>query len=168
MSKLSELQETLSELIDAGAGLGIEDQLDNFAVELSDSLIGGLEEWGESCQRLWADNAPWQTENLRDSVAYDTNEEDIEAWVGVDVDRLLSVAGQELPFRRCEYVFNQKGKIVTIDSQVMPDYDYTEEADKNAVSAGGANPPAGEGTPTPFIEEIWYVLAKNEQERIFA
>ena len=163
MSKLDNLQDALTKLSEAGAGLGLSEQLDDFGANLYEDLVSGIEQWGERCKSEWAEQAPWQTENLRNSIDYDTDLEELKVWVGVDVDRLLSVAGQTLPFKRRKYYYGEEVK----DSQVMPDYDYTYEANEVAVSAGKQNPAPGDGALTPFIEEIWHVIAQNEKERIF-
>lgn len=168
MTKADKLQDALEALGSAGVAAGFGDALYDTAADLYEDIFNSLEQWGENCERRWIDNAPWETGNLRDSIAYDIDVDNLESWVGVDVDTLLLPAGQERPFRRTEYYYKYGGgEPMVVDSQIMPDYDYTMKANENAVSAGGANPPAGKGVPTPFIDEIWRVIAAQEKERIF-
>lgn len=165
MSNLSKLEFALGEVVESADAIGLD--LSDFAADFDNSVEEGLTVWAEECEKQWKDQAPWQTENLRESVASEVDTDNLQAWVGVDRDRLLSVAGEELPFQRRKYYYNQNGKVMTKDSQIMPDEDYVDIANANAVSAGGRNPAPGEGSPTPFIEEIWYAIADIVKERIF-
>lgn len=168
MSKLSKLDKALTDFADAGVAVGFSDDLYDWAFAFREGAISGLEDWANLCEGDWKEDAPWQTQNLSESVDSEVNEDNLEAWVGVNVDRLLMHAGEELPFKRRKYYYNMNGKTITIDSQIMPDYDYTEEANSTAVSAGGKNPSRSDAPRTPFIEEIWRAKAQKNKERIFA
>lgn len=191
MNTLDELTDAMNALGEAGEEIGFGSELFDITTEIYEDLSNGMEAWAKNCQTSWKENAPWQTGNLRSSIDYEINLEELKAWVGVNVDKLLSVAGQDLPFKRVIYKL-EDGETISSQEQFnkychrkhhgMPDYDYTLYADGRkqspekgwgAKSAGGkgargvSDYPPERAQPTPFIEAIWFELAKKEKAEIF-
>lgn len=168
---LDKVLEQLSQVASFFGAGELGDEVGEVAAEVADKEI----DWAANTKSDWVESAPWATGNLRDSIDVDASDFPKSMTVGVDRDKLLSRAGQNLFTIRKGYS-NKKSKI--------PDFDYTEAIDEgrtingdkySAVSASKTVDPIqptiereyAHRIHTPFIREIWFELAKKNKKEIF-
>lgn len=130
-------------------GASITKEVDNYLKDVMELE----EEWANEVQYWWKETAPYNSKNLKDSVSIENDKFPAEITVGVDVEKLLRRAGEKVPAVR------------TGGSVVIPDYDYTEDADEVNVSA--KREPYGVEEHIPFINEVWYAYAQRLKQEVF-
>lgn len=143
-TKALEADTALDEFRKVGNDFGIGDDIADSLTAIIDDLDACGKKWADETAADWAtDGTPWQTENLVNSI--DFSAECPNYTVGVNLDLLLGP--KQLPAQRSPW-------LGMVD---IPDYDYTEEADKQAVSGYGAG----------FIKGLWNMIADRNANRIF-
>lgn len=130
--------------------------------EYVDDFVLAERQFAEMVKFYWIATAPWNTTNLEQSIKIDDEENyPKEVTIGVDVDALTAHAGRYLPSVRAKSAY-PKG---AWDPDQIPNYDYTEEANKHNVSARrnpGAAPSGGE-----FIMSVWFEYFKKAKKEVF-
>lgn len=144
-----------------------EDYLDDFAEAEA--------RWTEETVNDWYETAPWRTGNLRNAIDFDDDKFPTMT-VGIDKAKLTARAGQEVRAVRKAYQ-GEKFKISGYASYPeWVDERVTRHGDEyKAVSASSSANPIepqasreyNKGTHTPFIDEIWFELAKKHKKEIF-
>lgn len=134
----------LAEFKAVGDDFGIGTTITDALTTLMNAMDKSGEKWADQTALGWYEDTPYQTENLKESIDFEANCP--EYIVGVNLDLLLGP--KQRPARRTPI-------LGMID---IPDYDYTEEANKQAVSGYGKG----------FIEGLWWEVARREARKEFS
>lgn len=171
------LESALDELAEVADYFGIANVKEQ-VVDYLDDFAGAEAEWMTQVQSDFYKSAPWRTGNLREAI--DTDYDDFPTVrVGIDRDELMAHAGIERKAIRKEYLARGQREVV-----IPEDPNYPELIDRNvvkggekwkAVSASTTVDPIqpyssrefNRDTHTPYLDEIWAVLAQKRKKEIF-